>query len=200
MSNVRLVASDGVPLTDAGAVRFALTAIGSSIHLASIPAEGGRVSGCYFGDDVEAATKFAVEANVTRNIYWTPNIASPDCGHKPTKAQIIALRYAFLDCDPPKDGTPFDKIAIVSAVRCDGPTVVIDSGNGVQAFWHFEPIVATRENVAAVEGLNRTIIRRHGGDSSRVNIDSLMRLPGTVNWPSERKRERGCVPCLARVL
>ncbi len=85
-------------------------------------------------------------------------------------------------------------------VRGDAPTVVIDSGNGIQAFWFFDPMLATSENVAAVEGLNRTIIRRHCGDPSRVNVDSLMRLPGTVNGPSARKREHGCVPCMARVL
>ena len=193
-------AREGLPLADAGAVRYALTAIGSALHLASIAADGGHVSGRYFGDDIDAATKFAIEANVTRNVYWTPNIASPDCGHKPNKEQIIGLRYAFLDRDPPKDNAPFDKLGIASAVRRDAPTVIIDSGNGIQAFWQFEPMLATPENKAALEGLNRTIIGRHGGDASRSNIDSLMRLPGTVNWPSARKLQRGCVPCLARIL
>lgn len=200
MANVRLVASDGVPLADVEAVRRALTAIGSAIHLAAIPPDGGKVYGWYFGDNVEAATRFAVEANADRNVYWTPNIASATCGHKPTKSQIVGLRCAFLDCDPPKDGTKFDKGASVATIRRDQPTVVIDSGNGVQAFWFFKPVPATSANISALEGLNRTITGRFYGDPSRVNVDSLMRLPGTVNWPSAGKRQRGCVPCLARVL
>jgi len=172
------------------------------IHLGAIPLDGGAVTGRFFGDDYETAAHFAVNMNRDGfNVYFTANEPTPHCGDKPTKSQITRLRTVFVDIDPPKDGEPFDKAAVVATVQRDTPTFVIDSGNGVQAFWRLaDPVDATPENVAACETSNRALVDRYGGDPAATNVDRLMRLPGTVNWPNGRKRERGSVPCMARVL
>lgn len=49
------------------------------------------------------------------------------------------------------------------------------------------------------EIIGRGLIRQFTGDKGTHNFDRIMRLPGTVNWPNEQKKRRGCVPRLATV-
>ena len=79
-------------------------------------------------------------------------------------------------------------------------TVIIDSGGGYQAFWRLrEPVVLTPNNVVELEGYNKRLAAALGGDDCH-NLDRIMRLPGTINLPDAKKRERGRVPALARVV
>lgn len=162
----------------------------------------GRNDGKYFGNDVEAATKYAISQNNGGfNVYFTFNIPTADCGAKPSKAQIAALRGIHVDIDAPKNGEPFDKHAVLNLIRGDNPSFAVDSGGGIHAYWLFdEPIDATPENVATVEATNRALIAKFGGDPAAPNVDRVMRLPGTINYPDAKKRGAGRVPSLASLL
>lgn len=201
VTNLRLAVSDGTLVPVADEIRSFVHAFGV-MHVAAIPQDGGAAIGRYYGSDCETGVAFALAMNRDRyNVYFTANVPKPDCGHKPSKAQFDWLRCIFVDVDPPKDGGAFDKEDALARVRCDFPRVVIDSGNGIQAIWRFaEFIAATPNNIADVEALNRALVSRYGGDPAATNVDRLLRLPGTVNWPNPKKRERGYVPCMARVL
>lgn len=182
------------------AIRSHLLTCGPPFHLAAIPQDGGAARGRYFGDDIEAAISFAVERNqACENVYWTANEPTPDCGAKPRKDQIAYIRFVFVDVDPPKNGGAFDKAAAIERLRADAPYFIIDSGNGAQAFWRLvEPLEATPENIAKIEAFQKGFVAKHGGDNSATNVDRLMRLPGTINFPNAKKSENGCVPVMAR--
>ncbi|MEJ2116648.1 MAG: hypothetical protein P8Y36_01595, partial [Alphaproteobacteria bacterium] len=73
------------------------------------------------------------------------------------------------------------------------------TGNGLQALWFFEkPIRATAENIRKTEDINARIAQHLGADSCH-NIDRLLRLPGTVNWPDDRKKKLGRVPVMSEL-
>ena len=162
----------------------------------------GPNDGRYFGSDVEGAVEYIVRQNEAGfNAYFTFNIPTGDCGVKPSKAQIVALRGLHVDIDAPKNGEPFDKGAVLAAVRADRPTFVVDSGGGVHAYWLFDqPIAATPDTVATVEALNRALIAKFNGDPAASNVDRVMRVPGTGNWPDAKKRAAGRRPSLAKVM
>jgi Mesyanzhinovviridae DNA primase len=82
------------------------------------------------------------------------------------------------------------------------PTAIIFSGGGYQALWRLNDVLKVGEdqNIARVESLNKRRIAELGGDPSCFNVDRIMRLPGTVNFPNGRKRNKGRVPALARVV
>ncbi|QYU68867.1 AAA family ATPase [Leptolyngbya sp. 15MV] len=162
----------------------------------------GPNDGRYFGSDVEGAVEYIVRQNEAGfNAYFTFNIPTGDCGVKPSKAQIVALRGLHVDIDAPKNGEPFDKDAVLAAVRADRPTYVVDSGGGVHAYWLFDqPIEATPDAVAAVEALNRALIAKFNGDHAAANVDRVMRVPGTANWPDAKKRAAGRRASLAKVI
>jgi RecA-family ATPase len=157
--------------------------------------------GQYFGDNIESAIEYIVNRNFSgSNCYFTYNIPMQDCGSKPRKDQIVKLRGIHIDVDP-QGGREFDKSAKVAEINEHCPTRIYDSGGGVHAYWDFgEFIDATPENVAAVECLNRALIAKFDGDTAAPNVDRLMRVPGTVNWPDEKKRAAGRVPVMAMAL
>jgi hypothetical protein len=70
------------------------------------------------------------------------------------------------------------------------------AGGGLQAFWRLDELAG---NLAAVERLNQRVAHELGGDHCH-NIDRLMRLPGTVNFPNQLKRNKGRVPALASIV
>jgi len=84
------------------------------------------------------------------------------------------------------------------------PTFVIDSGRGLQGFWRLaEPLVLGGDKRRAemeAEPYN-TQIERDLGAGACHNVDRVMRLPGTINVPNARKRNRGFIePSTASVV
>ncbi len=177
---------------------FLSDVVQTDIHLSAITPDG-PISGKYFGSDVEAATSWAVAQNTNgRGIYYTVNRCHAGVTTKSTKADIISARLAHVDIDPPKDGAPFDKAGVVSTLlSCvTPPSIIVDTGNGVQPLWL---LTESSEDFDRVEAINKSIASHSGGDNCH-NIDRLLRLPGVVNYPNKKKRERGCTEILSRVL
>jgi hypothetical protein len=175
-----------------------LHVIGDGLHLCSIGTQGG-LSGRWFGGDVTAATEWARSENEReRNVYWTVNLVADGFDRKkPLKADIVAARYIHVDIDPPKGSSSFDKLQVLAdlCALSTPPSFVIDSGGGVQAFWR----LAGGASATDVEPVNQAVAARFGGDNCH-NIDRLMRLPGTLNYPNAKKRVSGRTISLAKVI
>lgn len=187
------------PSVDATVISdFLQSTIADAIHLVSIVPDGA-VAGRWFGDSITDAAVWAAERNAEgANVYWTVNRVREGLNAKPKKGDIAAARYQHVDIDPPKDGTPWRRDEALAALsELDSPpSFVIDSGGGLQAFWRLEE---ESLNFDAIEATNRGIMARFGADAC-WNIDRLMRVPGTINWPDARKLTRGRVPALARIV
>lgn len=83
------------------------------------------------------------------------------------------------------------------------PSIVVDSGGGYQVLWkHADPtpINGDARLAAQVETYNRALARHLDGDIACANVDRLLRLPGTINFPNEKKRKLGRVPALSRLV
>ena len=132
------------------------------------------------------------------------------------KAQdLLAVEFAHVDIDP-REGEPWadERVRLLGEVvsgllgwACP-PTHVLDSGNGVGVFWRLsqrlELGAAGEARTAAMDRakrVNRKLAVLFGGDNCH-NLDRVMRLPGTLNYPSESKLKRGypAAPGLSRVL
>jgi hypothetical protein len=81
------------------------------------------------------------------------------------------------------------------------PTLLVHTGNGLQAWWLYQRPAAISGAWPAeqFEAINRGIAQRLGGDHVH-DLARVLRVPGTVNLPDEKKRARGCVPVMARLL
>lgn len=167
------------------------------IHIVCIHPNGLKITGKEFGDNIENAIEYCMAQNSTGlNIYWSVNNVRSNLHAKAGKKDITAARFCQVDIDPPKTGGAFDKGAIVEgmgSMECP-PSFIIDSGGGLNAFWRLdEPC----KNLASIEYINQQI-RDYCDADHCWNIDRIMRLPGSVNWPDAKKRARGRVPSLAK--
>ena len=166
------------------------------IHLVAIPSNAKAETHSRFFDSVDDAIEWARPYNENEcGIYWTANYVPDNFHRKPSKANIRGARFAFVDIDPPKNGGAFDKPSILGALEsldC-APSFIIDSGNGLQAFWR---LCEEHRDLPEIEAINRQLRDYFDADDC-WNIDRLMRLPGSVNWPSAVKKARGRKPTQA---
>jgi len=172
------------------------------------PKKNAPVPTATFTDPGKAARWIDGHAGGRWNIYFTVNVTRGPVSKKPTKRDMVAATGFHVDVDP-RVNEPLDKEReraekVLREYR-RAPTVIIDSGGGFQGFWKLgeelplpgEPGDEARH--LPVEGRNLKIETDLQGDSCH-NIERIMRLPGTVNWPGEKKRKKGRVPRLARVV
>lgn len=162
-----------------------------------------------------------------RNLYYQLNLCRPDLGSRRAgKDHVVMAVGVHADIDPPDLATldalrawqlemaaRLDAPSYWASVGLPGPSAIVFSGTGFQPLWRLaEPLVLWAQAadgqwrpdpgaVEAIEGRCVAILRRvdplHTGTH---NVDRLMRLPGTLNWPNAQKRRRGRVdPELALV-
>lgn len=130
---------------------------------------------------------------------------------KMSKEDTAAAEFAKADIDRDENGVRLinvegGKAAMIARLKAGEvepgvPTFIIDSGNGLQALWRYaDPIRLTDDDperlarsLREAEGISRTISASLGADSC-WSVNHLFRLPGTMNYPDERKRSEGLEP------
>lgn len=174
--------------------------------LTSIPSEGGRTTTATFGPtDVPALSKWIEERQGHQNLYFMVNPPTRPLMSKAAKADVRGLYALHVDVDP-RAGEDFEAERVRSEKILrefdPPPTVIIDSRGGFQGFWLLDAEVHIGGDEARAEELeayNIEIAMLMQADACH-NIDRIMRLPGTVNLPNERKRKKGRKVAIARVV
>ncbi len=113
------------------------------------------------------------------NIYTLPNYPKVyDPNTTVDGTHIDTFEWVFVDFDL-KSGAYPDKETFTNLVLSKGslpPTKVVDSGNGVHAYWRVEDLDAM-----AYLRFQRRLCRLYKTDEAVSKIYQLMRLPGTTN-------------------
>lgn len=181
----------------------------------AIPREGGNTETQTFTDP--GALREWVARRVGRqNLYFSVNDLAPDTRKKARKDEVTRIRGLHVDVDvaPPSGGWPKEEpsperlselrayltseVARLQNRVVDGngwpaaiprPTAIVASGGGFQCFWRFEDDEVVSTEVA--EAIHSRLIGLLDGDRAAVDVSHIMRLPGTMNLPSQKKRWRG---------
>ena len=175
--------------------------IADQIHLTAIDPTGSRAAESRdFDTDAHAACAWALARNVLGiNIYFTVNRARSNNGASRKKSDIVAIRFAHVDVDPPKDTagwTEEEREEALQRLKRSDPSIIISSGNGLQALWRQDDGVS----VDQIEEINRGLIAAHDGDSGTHDASRLLRVPGLINYPNLTKQAQGRVPALAKIV
>lgn len=147
-----------------------------------------------------------LEGRVERgNIYYSINPALAPQNKKLERENIKELVSLHVDLDPRIDESQDEALARL-VKKLEGlkqpPTCIIASGGGVQGIWDLLEPVPIGGNPEVYEDLkmyNVQLERELGGDHCH-NIDRIMRVPGTINCPDERKIKKGRKRALAYVV
>lgn len=142
------------------------------------------------------------------NLYYSVNPTKLPMSSKAKKADIARVEYVHADLDPRPDESPEQAkdryLRRLANLRLTGgrkliPTMIVDSGNGIQALWRLnEPIPPERFPEAEERMLSLTLFL--GGTAGTQDVSRILRLPGTLNLPTKKKRELGRTQCRAQWL
>jgi hypothetical protein len=144
----------------------------------------------------------------SRNIYFHVNSTIKPLSKKAEREDILSLDWLHVDLDP-RIGEDLEE----EQKRClellqnppkgiPKPTVIIFSGGGYQGFWKLkEPIIINgeEEEYENAKRYNLQLELLFNADACH-NVDRIMRLPGTVNRPNEKKIKRGRKPVRAELV
>jgi hypothetical protein len=143
--------------------------------------------------------------NGQNNIYWTVNELLTALNRKPSRADIGRMRFLHVDIDPVEGQhleAEQDRIQRMLGTYDPPPSCIIFSGGGYQAFWRLRepmPIGGDEALYREAARYNRQLELNFRADACH-NVDRIMRLPGTINWPNATKRAKGRKPALAKVI
>ena len=126
-----------------------------------------------------------------RNIYYDLNKLGEGC--------VDAVHYFHVDINPARAEDleaaqkRLHRLALVPPNTVPAPTACIYSGGGYQLLWALQTPIEVGGEVSIVEEVKRynLALQQAYEAPDCHNVDRIMRLAGTINWPGIRKRERG---------
>ena len=140
------------------------------------------------GDELTQATILAQSVELNRagyGVYFAPCPRREKQG-KAEAAALLSALWVDLDCDddPARRTGTMDKLHSFNLP----PSAVIDSGNGLHAYWLLsEPLSLDEDSRKQTAGILRGLFSALDGDPRYVkSVASVMRLPGSVNTKPER--------------
>jgi predicted P-loop ATPase len=155
----------------------------------------------------EAALRAWLDARQgTHNVYYSANTPLPTVRTTPRKSQMVRLNVLHVDLDLPKTGphatptaTNYERLLLRVRAMAPAPSAIVFSGGGYQVYWRLAEALPAAEYADRVEAVNAAIQRALAADHC-FDVGRILRLPGTVNVPDKKKRERGREPALASAI
>lgn len=150
------------------------------------------------------------------NFYFSVNRPWSDMSKKAARLDIKEMCFLHVDLDPRVPDPDADKAQhnidekhrieqLLTDKLPEGipmPSALVDSGGGYWGFWRLrEPFPIKRDAAQYEEAklYNLQLELLFGADSCH-NVDRIARLPGTINYPDKKKRNKGRVVSPSRVL
>lgn len=154
------------------------------------PAKGPDRSRTYAINDLASAAGFSAWINHRGcNVYVGATFKRPDT---PEKGRTSAAHAALATCIPVDIDTRFTAVAAQVAALAR-PQLLVLTGRTPQTRGQLFIRIAPTTDLAAWEQLHERIVRLTGGDENALGRNRLMRLAGTISYPSPKKVERGYV-------
>jgi hypothetical protein len=173
-----------------------LQCVGSTTLVALEPDRRGPPLGCWLDESTLARAASWAERRgaVGYNVYYTLNEPCAGLARKLRKEDIDSLRGVPADVDA-KSGRSLEGAEEAIARVPLAPSLIIFTGGGYQPLWLFDAALpATPDNIERVEAIGTAIAHVTEGDPVQ-NVDRILRVPFTLNFPNAKKRAAGRVIC-----
>lgn len=166
-------------------------------------------SAVFSGPKDEKKAREWLEKHGEYNLYYTANRAKVDQNVKrPTRDDLVEMLCLHADIDP-RAGEDLEaeqlriKTLLLSPRPKDlpPPTFVIFTGGGFQALWKLNTPVPINDGAHAddLSRYNLQVRNQLDGDSAQ-DLSRILRLPGSINWPSALKKKKGRVAAVAEIV
>jgi hypothetical protein len=158
-----------------------------------VPGMKFRAFGFYDNpEELLAVAAMNPEANVWWGVHGLASVPQYGRGSREDVAGIVALSADFdwADDEAHSNTELPDELEVRRKVAemWPQPTLVIDSGHGVQCYWTLTEELGRDEGAKLIDGFFRFIERTTGLHNDRIDIASILRVPGTYNQKTEPQR------------
>ena len=183
--HLRLIAA---PYNEAG--------LSGMIALRALPSSQYQLFGL---DDLPAAGAWAVSQNSDRgqNVYVAPGLFAYDTTGAGKDDDVIAQAYLFADAD---DGDQAARLLDHNHPLVGQQAFHVVTGTQpsirLHAYWQLAQPV---RDMSAWRQAQKALITEFQTDAAIHNPSRIMRLAGTISWPSKDKRAKGYIPELVRL-
>ena len=151
-------------------------------HLCAIEPDGPLTARTFMQDDVERMRASIDEWQGKANVYVHVNTLRDGVSNaKAKKTDVASVRFAHVDID---DADGLSRLVDFALP----PTAIVFSGGGFNAYWLFSEPIA---DIDRAERINRWLVGQLDGDRAATDVSRILRVPGTINLPTKKKRERG---------
>lgn len=194
------------PNYDASIAFLRLLRPGGPWVLTAIHPDQKKIETATFRDEGEACAWLGTHGEF--NCYYSVNPTLRDLQKKADREDISALEYLHVDVDPRAKEDPVrERERAIGLLRAPPggipiPTGIVSSGGGFNALWKLRDPVRIDGKLELAEEAklyNLQIETVFQADRCH-NVDRILRLPGTVNWPNAVKRKKGREPALAELV
>lgn len=182
-----------------------------TVLLCAIEVDGPVRTDAFLIRDKAAIRKW-LSAHSKRNLYYhvnpVPHPREDEKGRpqKALKTDVPEVHFFHIDIDPP-EGKRGDEEWIAATIdRLNNfrlpPSAIVYSGNGVQALWALDTPIKINGEKEADEAAryNWELARLLDGDGPTRDISRVLRLPGSTNYPTKKKREKGYPVSQSRIV
>lgn len=173
------------------------------------PLKRGTTTATFHKGDEKKLRRWLTNHGAKKNIYFTVNPVKAEVSKKASRADIAALAWIHVDVDPRVGEDLAQEQERIRRVFVEDlpesipePSCVVFSGGGYQGFWRLSnpcEIDGDMTKAEAAKLYNMQVEQLFEADACH-NVDRIMRLPGTINRPDKRKREKGRTEALAKVV
>lgn len=174
--------------------------------LCSMRLEGGGLESQYF-ESTDGVPEWCQASNKGHGLYY--HVGTPRSGveTRMAKGDVACLRWLWVDVDPAKHAPISEERARIYGLLVGAPpqgvparpNILVDSGGGYQALWELQqPLrLDNPEDITEAERITRWLVAAYGGDPHAWEVARVLRLPGSVNYPDQRKINMGREPALS---
>lgn len=152
----------------------------------------------YWPKSLDEAVRIALNQSDSWNVYFGVSTRRDQSSGK--KSNVSHFPGVWVDLDfKDFEGGEEDAREKLEAFPLK-PTLLVHSSGGFHPYFLLdEAIMVTPESLPMLEALNKAFATALGGDHCH-SIEHILRIPGTMNFPDEKKRLRGRVPEPVRLL
>lgn len=160
------------------------------------------------GDEDRMASWIARQNDeLARNVYYHVNGMLRPLAKKAEKTDVASLDWLHVDIDPMPGKNIDEERARIRAMLAEHEglpplSCIVFSGGGYHAFWRLKEPARIDGDLAKAGDAERYNIQVElllGADACH-DVSRILRLPGTINHPNDKKRAKGQKPELAYVV
>lgn len=153
---------------------------GEYINIRCLQRRAGQWAANAFFKTPEEAARYALSQRDEWNVHFGVNPRHLNNATKEGVTRIVSL-HADVDVGDDKPyGSKEDAYDALLALMV-APTLIVDSGAGLHAYWKLKPLEATAENIARAERMMASLYRSLNGADRIQDVSRVLKVPGCIN-------------------